>query len=404
MANNLECYGLDFIAEDDDTLSGFVGYTVSNGKATVGYHSTPYLYMPMGDTEFWASTAKKPDGNLYVDRFHTHCRGNFVWDMVCSDIDISPKDWLTTDRLLMLNRAVDNGGLLPVDIINADILPSFLKGDRIKIQVVAQCLDINYYASQEEYDESMHADENGKKWGIANGTLAPISFMVNHTPDNYIEGKEYEDDSFVHFTATVKALFHGTFEFGENKDNTFIRCVADTQFGELEFHHSIDQVPNDMRKNIRIGSIISGVCMISGDAAIYDYENGIVKDFDHNLRLLRYTLEKGQSERLRSVLAESCAYETDNCDRSYLGADDIIARLQYVADNHEGKYIAHLAEISSIDTENMEYPIGTKCIVLADNEEDNYESIVFLTMDSDANITKIKVSTDGRYHFHIQNP
>lgn len=49
----------------------------------------------------------------------------------------------------------------------------------------------------------------------------------------------------------------------------------------------------------------------------------------------------------------------------------------------------------------MEYPVGTRCIVLADGDADDYESIAFMTMDDNGMITKIKISTDGRYHFKI---
>ena len=97
-------------------------------------------------------------------------------------------------------------------------------------------------------------------------------------------------------------------------------------------------------------------------------------------------------------------YKTDNYDSCYHGPDHIIERLRYVADNHEGEYIAHIAEISGVDADGMEFPVGTKCIVLADDAEDNYESIVFITVDGDSNITQIKVSTDDRYHFDVQPP
>lgn len=175
-------------------------------------------------------------------------------------------------------------------------------------------------------------------------------------------------------------------------------------YGELEFDHSFDQVPEELRDNIKVGSIISGVCIISADAAIGEYENGIVKDFDHDLRLVRFTLAKGETERLRSVLTADSVYETDTSGNSCYGADEIIDRLTYVCENHEGKYIAHLAEITELAGSGLEYPVGTKCIVLADKEEDNYESIVFVSVDEDGNISRIHVSTDSRYRFRIEKP
>lgn len=404
MANLFDSYGLDFLGKDEDTLMGAVRYTVQEGKAIKGYYDTPYFYLPIGSAEFWASSEKSEDGKLAISGFHTHCGGKTIWEMICTDVDISPKDWPKTERILMMSRSTDNGGMLPVDIITADVLPSFLKDDRLTLQLVAPCLEVNYYATEEEYDKTVPADKQGQKWGIADGALITLSFLANHLVGNYEDGKEYDNDAYITFKAKVTRLCVGTFEIGDQKENTFIRCFADTVYGELEFDHSFGQVPEELRDNIKVGSIISGVCMISADAAIGEYENGIVKDFDHDLRLVRFTLAKGETERLRSVLTADSVYETDTSGNSCYGADEIIDRLTYVCENHEGKYIAHLAEITELAGSGLEYPVGTKCIVLADKEEDNYESIVFVSVDEDGNISRIHVSTDSRYRFRIEKP
>lgn len=404
MANCLGSYGLDFFEENDETMTGVVGYVVSKGKGFSSYYGAPYLFMPLGHVEFWVGTEKGKGGNFQVSSFHTHCGGRNIWEMICSDIDLTPKACPKNERILMMSRSADSGGMLPVDIINADVLPSFLKGDKLKLQIVAPCLDVQYYATEDEYDDAQPEDKHGKKWLISDGALMALSFLGNHLVGNYEEGKEYENDAYVTFKATVKALYHGAFELEGNRENTFIRCVADTQYGELEFHHSVEQVPEDMRKNIKVGSIISGVCILSADAAIEEYESGIVKDFDHDLRLLRYTLKKGQAERLRSVLTEESVYETDTSGTSYHGADEIIDRFNFVEENHKGEYFAHMAEITEIEESSLDFPVGTKCIVLAADEEDHYESIVFISVDGEGNISQIKVSTDSRYHFRVERP
>lgn len=404
MANLLDSYGLDFLGEDEDTLMGAVRYTVQEGKAITGYYGTPYFYMPVGSAEFWVSSEKGENGQLAISGFHTHCGGKTIWDMVCSDIDLAPKDCAKTERIMMMSPCTGDGGMIPVNIITADVLPSFLKGDKLTLQLVAPCLDVYYYATEEEYDKSVPTDKRGKKWAIADGALMALPFLANRLVDNYEEGKEYDNDAYVNFKAKVTRLYVGTFEIGEQKQNTFIRCFAETIYGEMEFDHSYDQVPEDLRENIKVGSIITGVCMISADAAIGEYENGIVKDFDHDLRLLRYTFTKGEAERLRSVLTDDSVYETETSGSSYTGADAIIDRFNYVHENHEGAYIAHIAEITEHGEPGLEFPVGTKCIVLADNEEDNYESIVFLSVDKDGNISHIKVSTDSRYRFRVEKP
>lgn len=405
MANMLENFGLDFFSQDDNSLMGFVGYITQKGKALTGYYGTPYLFKPMGDVEFWVKTEKNPAGNLHVTGFDSHCGNLCVWDLIHSGIDITPKDASKLEHVAMFNRADTHGGLLPIEVITADILPSMMKDDKVTMQVVALPLEINYYANEDEYAEAQPSDENGKKWLMATGSMAAISFLYNHAPGRYEQGKDYETDRYVQFTAVVKKLFHGTFEMDGEKHNTFIRCFVDTEYGELEFDHTLEQVPEELRDNIRVGAVISGTCILSGDVAIKEYEDGVVKDFEHNLKLLRYTMGKGDPERLGSVLADNVVYETDTSGKKYVGAREIINRFIYIHNNRDSEYITYYATITATDEDNMEYPVGTRCIVLANGEaEDNYESIAFINVGDDGMISRIKISTDSRYHFRIDRP
>ncbi len=410
MACMLESYGLDFFSEEEETFSGLVGYVVSEGKPVTGYYGTPYFYLPAGDSEFWADTARTEDGKLEVTRLHTHGHSSSVWEMIYSGIQINEKSHPKTERVLMMNGTADSGGLLPVNIINADVLPSFMEGDKLKLQVVAPCLDINYYKDEDEYADTIPEDKRGKKWLMAENALMPIAFLVNHSPDTYDPDREYGNDDCVSFRSTVKALYHGRFKLGENEQNTFIRCIADTRFGEIVFEHTLEQVPEEQRNNIRIGAVISGTCIISADAAIYDYQEGIVRDFDNDLRLLRYTLAKGESERLRSVLTETSVYETDSSGKTYTGPDEIIDRFSFVHEASKGRYTAHFAEITRTDSDELDYPVGTRCIVIGDtgekgdDKEERLISIAFISVDENGYISRIKVSEDSRYHFRTEKP
>ena len=302
----------------------------------------------------------------------------------------------------MFNRDdEEQGGLVPIELITADVLSSLMKDDKVAVQVLALPLDIKYYATEEEYAEAQPDGKDGHKWLIGNGSLVALSFLYNHSLERYEQGKDYETDRYVQFTATVKKIYNGIFEIDGNQHNAYIRCYADTEYGELEFDHTLEQVPEEMRENIKVGSIISGTCILSGDVAIREYENGIVKDFDHNLRLLRYSLGKGDPERLAKVLAPNVVFETDTSGKSYHGARSIIDRFTYIHNNRDSEYSTYFATITEVDEPGMEYPVGTRCIVLAEGDADDYESIAFITVDDNGMITKIKISTDGRYHFKI---
>ena len=397
MALFMENYGLDFFLEDDDTFRGFVGYIVQEGKAINSYYGTPYFFKSMNDVEFWVSTEKNEEGNLSISGVESHCGGFCVWDVTLSGIDITPKDSPKTQRSLMIEKSADHNGLLPINIITADVLPSFLEGDKFRVQVIAQPLWIRYYSDENEYVKEQPKDKYGKRWTLAEGALLPVDFLNNHAPKTYEDGKDYDSDLYVQFMARVKHLYQGRFELNGECHNLFIRCIAETSFGELEFDHTFEQVPEEQRNNIKVGSIISGICVISGDVAINEYENGFIRDFDHDLLLLRYSFIKGEAERLRSVLSEDAVYLTDNSTGSLSGPDEIINKFNKVHEKSKKEIVADLATIT--ESGDTEYPVGTRCIVLAYGKGEDYSSIAFLNTDENGMIIRIKISNDSSFRF-----
>lgn len=403
MAAYLENYGLDFFAEEEDMFSGLLGYLAQNGKAIVGYYNYPYLFKSMGNVEFWLDTELDPENKrLSVTDFDAHCGGNVVWEMIASGNDINSKQDSPLKRIMLFKACEGQRCLIPVHVITADVLPSFLEGDVIKLQMIAQPLEINYYADEDEYSDSLPSDEYGKKWGIGEGSLLALSFLNNHDPERYDKTKEYESDSYLHFNATVTKLYHGVFDMGGKKENLFVRCFAQTAYGELEFDHTIDQVPEEQRKNMKVGAVISGLCILSGDAAIDEYENGVIKDFEHDLKALRYAFVKGQAQRLRSVLSPNAVLDTDNADTTFVGPDQIIERINYVHDNYKKEYFAHLATVT--EAEDLEFSVGERCLILARESEDNYESLAFIKVNDDGLITDIIIRNESRYRFQVDRP
>ncbi len=403
MANVFENYGLGLIGGDESAFTEFVKYCTAIGKPIPGYYGTPYLFQPLGHVELWLRTDYDEDGNLAIDGVDLHSCGNCIWDVFPTGIDISSPDEAKLSRTLMVQHKDGRGGMLPVHIVNSDVLPSLMSDDEMRLQVIAQPLHIGYYADEDEYMAAQsEVDRYGKRWAIGDGALLSTQFLYNHSPERYEQGRYYETDRYVMFRATVTKLYHGTFDMEGVKKNLFIRCFAQTEYGELEFDHTIDQVPEELRKNIKVGAVIGGVCVISGDAAIGEFENGPVRDSDHDLRLLRYSFEKGRAERLRSVLDVNAEYYSETTGKTLTGPDEIIERLDYVHENADAEYFADLATIT--DAEELEYPAGTRCIVLSYGERGKYESIAFVTVNYEGLITRIHVSTESRYRFRIFVP
>lgn len=405
MPNMLENFGIDFFYEKEESMMGLLGWALSEGKVVTGYHGLPYVYKSAGDIDFWLTSEKNEEGKFEFDRVHSHCAGQTVWELTLSGINITPEGQSNQDKLVMAIPNTGDGGFLPIHLMPADVLPSFVEGDKIKAQVVALPLEIKYYADEKEFSKTETVkSENGKNWGIAVGSLLPMCFLGNHSIDKKKEEEDYTSDSYVHFAAKVTKIHNGIFQTGEEKHKAFIICHAETNYGEVDFIHSYQQVREDMRDNIRVGSIISGVCMLSGDVAIYEYGDGIVRNFDNNLRLIRNTIVNGEVERIWRVLDENVMYDTDTSSETFTGREKVIEKFKRVEKGRTDRYIAHIATIVQTDDQDMDYPAGTRCITLAVGQPDNYESIMFIDVNKEGYITKIKVSTDSRYHFTIDRP
>ena len=400
MSLNLESYGLDFLLDEEELFMGFVASIVEQGKAILGYYNTPYIFKSFGDAEFFVRTKNGDGDTLSFDGIDAHCGNECVWELRYTGIDITPEE----DSRLKKNAVFssldpDDGGFVPVEIINSDVLPGLMEDDSVTLQITAQALDISYYENEEQYADSVPEVANGCKYLVADGSLLALSFITNHSTETYIKDEAYPTDSHIHFAGTVKKLYSGSFGFDNDKSFTFIRCFIDTAFGELEIDHAYEQVPEELRGNIRVGAHVSGVLVLSGDAAIDKYENGIIKDHDNALKLMRYTLANGEAERLRSILDKNAEYLSEASETKLNGAEDIINRINYVNSIRESKYIVHLTEISHTEEEGTEYPAGTRCLVLEDSSDKSYESIVFITVNDEGNITKLHFVTDSRYHF-----
>ncbi len=425
MPNMFENYGVSEFAENKVVYKRFLSMVTREGKAITGYYGTPYFRLTLGDMEFWLSTRNMDDGKVEVTGCSTHCQGPTAWNLISTGVDLTSKyrkisGWdnqevtelwgeqdpsgrMNVERAMLFYVDEGEGGFLPIHLVSADVLPCYTNGNRIKAQVMALPAVINYYADGEKSGDTLLKDQDGTEWEIAEGSMIPLDYIRDHRTGKDRIDNNYASNTFVVFRARVKALLNGYCR-GENGEEfvTFIRCVAETEFGDLEFHHSYEQVPEEMRDNIKVGSIISGVCMLSGDVAILEYNNGIIKDFEHDLDLVRNTLINGEPERMRSILADDAVYETDAADVLFVGKDEIIDRFTYILDRQKKEQTPVFAYRAMVaESEHMEYPDGVRCIAIAYEEDCRFESLMFIDVDDEGLITRIKVSSDPEYHFKV---
>ena len=403
MADFMELYGLDHLVETEAKVQGLWRYIAQEGKAITGYYGFPYLNQHFGNVQLILRTIRNDEKQLEVVGMDTHSSGPCVWDVYLSDMNIVRKDADVMERRCVVMRKSDGGGMAVVNIVNADVLPSFDEGEEIKLQMIAFPSFIEYFKDEDEYASAQPENRSGKKVLLADGSMMPTGLMRNRNPESdEFETNDYLDDLML-IRGTVKKLYHGVFELDGEKHNTYIRCFIETQYGDLEIVHTINEVKEDQRTNIRVGATVSGIFTLSGDAAIYEYDRGIVLDEANDLSILRSTFAGADPERIRFVFAEDANYLAEYNNTTYTGRDAIVDRFKYIAEVATDKCFAHMATIVSVDegNEHLPYDVGKRCIVMAYGEEHKYQTIAFADIDAAGRISRLVTSENSRYHFRI---
>ena len=404
MPNHIENFGLEELTESEEKAAAFVAAIAQDCKPITGYYDLPYLNKNFGDPQFVLRTENNREKNcVEVIGLDTHCSGSCVWKARILDIDLNIKEADVLARRCAIGQKNDGSGLAVVNIINADVLPSFCEDDYVKLQMVAFPSTIEYFDCEDDYIAAQPESEDGKKLLLENGSVFPSGLLFNRHPN--MLGKERDDrmDEQTQIRGEVKKLLHGKINLGEDSFNGFLRCIIDTNFGELEIVHTIEQVDDAQIKSIKVGAIVSGVFVLSGDAAIYEYEKGCIFDEAHDLALLRSVFLGGDAERIRTALAEDAVYASDASEKLHVGKDEIIARFKYVQENAKTGFFAHLATITEVlERESLAIADpGKRCIVLAYGKDTNLEQVAFIETNEEGKIYQINITMDNRYRFLI---
>ncbi|MBQ4089306.1 MAG: hypothetical protein IJC56_05420 [Clostridia bacterium] len=396
MPNFINSLGLDFLTDTEESSHGLLAVVAAEGKAITGYYGLPYLNHELGWAQFIENTSRMENGNLQFESFHTHCCGICEWDVRIVDVicDDSETDLLAKKLLI---KTPDGHGAAITHVINADVLPSYEKDAIIRLQMIAIAQYIEYFEDQNAYADSVEASLNGKKLLTAANTLFPIGLFCD------------EDDprpkDTTQICGTVKKLFRGKVEIGEDIFYPFIDCVVETQFGDIEILHTIEDVDESQYTNIRVGATVNCIAVLSGDAAINTYIDGCVLDFENDLKLVSYTFSGGDPERMRSAVSDNFEYHSEASGKHFNNIDDFIEFEKYVQANAKPchPHYATIVEIAEGD-EPLDYPVGTRCLVLTYGDSTDYAAITFVKTDADGKIAEIYLSKDSRYRFQIDDP
>jgi len=377
----LKNFGLDYLEEETNCLM-LIRHVCEKGKVFRGYRCN-YLYKNFGYAEMIVTTVDEDNnGNNRVVGFNNHKIGNCFWKLKVAAPEIFDRDEMNPYTFRVVFKDLDGKGVFPINLIHADVIPSYLENDIVCMQVVAFPLSVDYYATEDDCDNAHKMVLMGKPLVVGNG-IFPVGLF----------GKDEECKDVVSLKGQVIDVNKRKI-FVDDREIEFLDVTIDTRIGPIELAHTIDFVKEAQHELIKPGSLIETSCILSGDVAIEEYQGGAVYDEENELRLIRSCMKHGDFDRLWKALAEDCSYLTPIT--SVHGKQDVIARLNSGFQRTKKEQVEHftsLATVGKIEEEKShlaKYGIGKRCIALASNEPDAYNGWMFLSTNEEGKIRMIE--------------
>lgn len=415
---NLKCYGIRGLAESREDRMSFLAYMVPEATRCPAY-SGAYLNYYMKSVQF-CMPARKEDGVDYdysIQHADTHNTDSKVWTCKIRKAVKTNRDDPMSKCVFVSN--LNDKGHAVVELINSDVLPCYDEGEVIQFQVVAKAMSAKYYVDDDQYVDAEGMDIKSKnpesepeRIVQEPNSVFPIGYL------NWEEAEEKGEPAEEYLGGVMVARVVGKAKAFAIKDvvfegklmNQYVSCMIDTPFGELPIVHTFEEVPKEYHENLKVGSIVSALCFMSGDVLIYDHKDGLVLDEENNLKLFKSAFNgRGQWGRLYPVLTENCHYASEGSGIDLTGRDEIIRFLserEQMMDSPELTYHACYGNITyptCIDSD-LGHKKGEKVILLRQGEKHEYDAVVFLHTREDGKVDDIYICKDNRYCFDVLGP
>ena len=397
----LRCFGLEFSKDTEDPGRELWENDAANDTVVTGYYGIPCRNQYFGKAQFVLRKLRDAgDPKKETVKMDVHSVGNCVWNVRLSAIDVTDKDSDLMTRRCLAYKPEGGGGAV-IHIVNADVLPSFEEGEEIKLQMVAFPLrNICYYADEKTY---WHHKCPGEYPDVENCEPdgAVISFGVTWNLDTTIAAEKKEDYWFsqVNLRGTVKQVLHEKTGLETDEKQGYVRCTVGTEYGDLEIVHTEAEV-SEFSDEIRVGAVVEGAFYLSGDAAIHEYQNGIILDEAHDFKLLRSVLGGADAERLQGVLAQKTILI--NADgNEWTERKDIVSKLRITAKRTGHRYFPHIGTVAEAP-EGKRSRIGRLCVALISRNTGRCGFVLFADLGDDGKICRLELERGRGYRIRLE--
>ena len=354
MAQQLNSFGLTDLAAKPDDAFRLASLAMAEGRRIPGYGGD-YYYYRIGDAAVIIHTRLDPEtGDEELLGMDTHARSGSEWTCrVTKDVTPENADLLSRRVLVRPETGRDTA---VVDLVCADILPDIRERDTLRLNMVGFPLRISY--------------DEGESQGVV----------------------EAQEDTVL-LQGTVKDAKVGETYLGMEPLTKFVSVTVATNMGDIELCHPMELVPESQRELVKPGTVVSALCVLSGDCAAGEYAGGMVFDESHDFAVLSAFFRNGRVERLRPLLHSDCVCTfLENRQEELPNA---LALLTLVRQDLTAAGLTRCVP-GVLTSEGRR---GQKCLLIGN--EEGFAFLCLLALDSLGRVKELTITNGPKYDFEI---
>ena len=354
MAARLDSFALTELAARPEDAFRLAELAMAEGRRIPGYGGD-YYYYRIGDAAAVIRTRLDPEtGAEELLGMDTHAASGCQW--TCRVVkDVTPEDAGPLSRRVLVRRE-EAGDMAVVDLVCAGVLPDLREGGELRLNMVGFPLRISY--------------DEGESTGVV----------------------EAQGETVLLQGAVTDARVGETF-LGMEPLTKFISVTVSTRMGDVELCHPMELVAEDQRDLVKPGTVVSALCVLSGNCAVGEYAGGVVFDEAHDFAALSRFFREGGAERLRPMLHGDCVCTF--LENRQEGVENALALLSMVQQD----MAAAGMDRSASGTLTGEGVRGRKCLLLGNAE--GFAFLCTLEMDSLGRVKEVQITNDPGVEFEM---
>ena len=241
-----------------------------------------------------------------------------------------------------------------MDLVCAGVLPDLREGDELRLNMAGFPLRISY--------------DEGESTGVVEAQGETVLLQ-----------------------GVVKDARVGETYLGMEPLTRFISVTVETRMGDVELCHPMELVDEGQRDLVKPGTVVSALCVLSGNCAVGEYAGGIVFDEAHDFAALGRFFREGGAERLAPLLRSDCVCTF--LENRQEGTENALALLSMVQKDMAAAGLRRC--VPGVLT--GEGSRGRKCLLLGN--EEGFAFLCLLELDSLGRAREVRITNDPGCEF-----